>query len=122
MGASTGLQMVDIAALSIVVLHWTAVLTVAIAAFIVTVMKGPAYVADAYRVEDSEPPIVPIAASRLRAEELLAKCSALRSDQMETEAACSTMSESNATQAPQPFPADAGQNCPAGCSGQRRCR
>ena len=58
-GASTGLQMVDIAALSIVVLHWTVVLTVAIAAFIVTAMKGPAYVADAYRVEDSETPDCP---------------------------------------------------------------
>ena len=54
--ASTHLQMVDILSLSIVVLHWTVVLTVAIAAFIVMVMKGPAYVADAYPVEDSETP------------------------------------------------------------------
>jgi len=42
-----------------VVLHWTVVLTVAIAAFIVMVMKGPAYVADAYPVEDSEAPDSP---------------------------------------------------------------
>ncbi len=48
--------MVDILAISVLVLHWTAVLTVAIAAFIVMVMKGPAYVADAYPVEDSESP------------------------------------------------------------------
>jgi hypothetical protein len=54
--AWTRLQMVDILALSILVLHWTAVLTVAIAAFIVMVMKGPAYVADAYPLEDSETP------------------------------------------------------------------
>ena len=55
-GASTHVQMVDILALSIVVLHWTVVFTVVIAAFIVMVMKGPAYVADAYPVEDSETP------------------------------------------------------------------
>ncbi|MBL8422869.1 MAG: hypothetical protein JNK06_05140 [Candidatus Accumulibacter phosphatis] len=54
--ASSRLQMVDILAISILVLHWTAVLTVAIAAFIIMVMKGPAYVADAYPVEDSESP------------------------------------------------------------------
>jgi len=54
--ASSRLQMVDILAISILVLHWTVVLTVAIAAFIVMVMKGPAYVADAYPVEDSESP------------------------------------------------------------------
>lgn len=54
--ASTRLQMIDFLALSIVVLHWTAALTVAIAAFIVMMMKGPAYVADALPVEDSETP------------------------------------------------------------------
>ena len=32
----------------VVVLHWTLVLTVALECFIVRVMKGPAYVADAY--------------------------------------------------------------------------
>lgn len=48
--------LVDIVAISILVLHRTAVLTVAIAAFIVMVMKGPAYVADAYPVDDSESP------------------------------------------------------------------
>ena len=57
--ASTVLQMIDILALSIVVLHWTAVFTVGLAAFIVMVMKGPAYVADAYPVEDSETPDSP---------------------------------------------------------------
>lgn len=57
--ASAPLQMVDILAISLVVLHWTIVLTVAIAAFIVMVMKGPAYVADGYPVEDSETPDPP---------------------------------------------------------------
>ncbi len=47
---------VDIHAISLVVLHWSVLFTVAIAAFIVMVMKGPAYVADAYPVEDSEFP------------------------------------------------------------------
>jgi hypothetical protein len=38
----------------IVVLHWTLVLTLAIGCAIVMLMKGPAYVADAYPME--EPP------------------------------------------------------------------
>ena len=42
--------------ISLLVLHWTAVLTVAIGAFIVMVMKGPAYVADAYPLEDADTP------------------------------------------------------------------
>lgn len=47
---------IDIYAISVVVLHWTVVLTAAIAAFIVMVMKGPAYVADAYPLVDSDEP------------------------------------------------------------------
>lgn len=47
---------VDIVAISVLVLHWTAVLTVAIAATIVLVMKGPAYVADPYPLPDVERP------------------------------------------------------------------
>jgi hypothetical protein len=38
--------------LSVLSLHWTVVLTVAIACFIVVVAKGPAYVADAYPLPD----------------------------------------------------------------------
>jgi hypothetical protein len=38
----------DYRLIGIVVLHWTVVLTVGLACFIVRVMKGPAYVADAY--------------------------------------------------------------------------
>ncbi len=39
----------------LVVLHWTLVLTVAIGCVIVMVMKGPAYVADAYPPPEREP-------------------------------------------------------------------
>jgi hypothetical protein len=47
---------VDIYAISLLVLHWTVVFTVAIGAFIVMVMKGPAYVADAYPLDDADLP------------------------------------------------------------------
>ena len=50
------LTMVDIYSLSLIVLHWTVVFTVGIGAFIVMVMKGPAYVADAYPLSDAERP------------------------------------------------------------------
>jgi hypothetical protein len=39
----------------IVVLHWTLVLTLAIGCVIVMLMKGPAYVADAYLMEEPAP-------------------------------------------------------------------
>jgi hypothetical protein len=59
-GSETGIAMqittVDIYVISLIILHWTVVFTVAIAAFIVLVMKGPAYVADAYPLEDSDEP------------------------------------------------------------------
>lgn len=44
----------DIYVISLIVLHWTVVLTVGIGAFIVMVMKGPAYVADAYPLQDAD--------------------------------------------------------------------
>ncbi|MFN4326353.1 MAG: hypothetical protein ACK4FP_10740 [Azonexus sp.] len=47
---------VDIAVASLLILHWTVVLTVAIAAFIVLVMKGPAFVADAYPLDEADTP------------------------------------------------------------------
>jgi len=50
------LQMIDIWVLAAVVLHWTVVFTVAIGAFIVFVMKGPAYVADRYELPDEDAP------------------------------------------------------------------
>lgn len=53
------LDRVDIYVISLVVLHWTVVVTLAIGAFIVMVMKGPAYVADAYPVQDADKPAEP---------------------------------------------------------------
>ena len=50
---------VDIFAVSAVVVHWTAVVTVAIGALVVVIMKGPAYVADAYPLDDSAAPLPP---------------------------------------------------------------
>ncbi len=50
---------VDIYAIGLLILHWTVVFTVAIAAFIVMVMKGPAYVADPYPLIDFDPPDAP---------------------------------------------------------------
>ena len=44
----------DIYVVSLIILHWTVVLTVGIAAFIVMIMKGPAYVADAYPLQEAE--------------------------------------------------------------------
>ncbi len=51
---------VDIYAIGVLILHWTAVLTVAIGAVIVTIMKGPAYVADAYPMEGMDRPDKPL--------------------------------------------------------------
>lgn len=42
---------VDIFAISLALTLWTAVFTVAIGCIVVVVMKGPAYVADAYHLE-----------------------------------------------------------------------
>ncbi len=50
---------IDIYGISLIVLHWTVVFTVAIAAFIVFVMKGPAYVADPYPLDEAEYPDAP---------------------------------------------------------------
>jgi hypothetical protein len=46
------LDKVIILTIGIVVLHWTFMLTIGIAAFVVMVMKGPAYVADPYYPPD----------------------------------------------------------------------
>ncbi|MBK6975523.1 MAG: hypothetical protein WCF44_00395 [Candidatus Methylophosphatis roskildensis] len=51
------LSTVGIYCISLLLLHWTAVLTGAIAAFIVMVMKGPAYVADAYSLDEVDTPV-----------------------------------------------------------------
>ena len=46
----------DIWAISLLMMLWTVGATVGIAAFIVMVMKGPAYVADPYALSDAETP------------------------------------------------------------------
>lgn len=51
---------VDIYAIGVLILHWTVVLTVAIGAVIVMIMKGPAYVADAYPMEGMDRPDRPL--------------------------------------------------------------
>ena len=50
---------VGIAAVATVITAWTAVFTVAIGCVVVMLMKGPAYVADAYPLSDSEEPAKP---------------------------------------------------------------
>ena len=47
---------VQIVLASVLVLHWTAVFTVGLACVIVWIAKGPAYVADAYELIDSDRP------------------------------------------------------------------
>lgn len=49
-------SMVDIYALGGVLLYCNLIFFVAMAAFIVMVMKGPAYVADAYQLDDADAP------------------------------------------------------------------
>ena len=49
-------QMIDYLAIGIVFFHWTLVLTVSIFCVIIMLMKGPAYVADAYELPDSPEP------------------------------------------------------------------
>ena len=44
----------DIYVISLIILHWTVVFTVGLAAFIIMMMKGPAYVADAYPLQEVE--------------------------------------------------------------------
>jgi len=50
------LGLVGILVTATIITVWTAVFTVAIGCFVVRVMKGPAYVADAYPLIDSEKP------------------------------------------------------------------
>jgi hypothetical protein len=52
--ASQLIMTTDIYVVSLIILHWTVVFTLAIAAFIVIAMKGPAYVADAYPLIEAE--------------------------------------------------------------------
>lgn len=47
----------DYTMLGVVALHWTLVLTVAVGCVVVMIMKGPAYVADAYPPADRDTPL-----------------------------------------------------------------
>ncbi|MDP3638712.1 MAG: hypothetical protein Q8R51_15135 [Azonexus sp.] len=53
---ATQIMTIDIYAISLIILHWTIVFTVAIGAFVVVAMKGPAYVADPYPLDESPYP------------------------------------------------------------------
>lgn len=57
---SAAVRSVDLVVAGLLFLHWNLVLTVAIGAFIVMVMKGPAYAADAFPrdvADDADPPV-----------------------------------------------------------------
>ena len=54
--AAKHIQSVDIFAIAIVITFLAAVFTIAIGAFVVHIMKGPAYVADAYSVSHADEP------------------------------------------------------------------
>jgi hypothetical protein len=64
LAATTLVSTVDIYGISLLFLHWAVILTVAIAAFIVLVMKGPAYVADPYPLIETDTPDDPASARR----------------------------------------------------------
>ena len=53
----TRIHTIDIYLIGLVILHGTVVLTVGIGAFTVMVMKGPAYLADAYPLVESDHPL-----------------------------------------------------------------
>lgn len=55
-GLDAGLTRTVIYAIAAIVLHWTVVFTVGLAAFIVMLMKGPAYVWDAYPLDERDRP------------------------------------------------------------------
>lgn len=56
--ANSSVKLIDIVVIGTLVVYWLAIFTIAIGAFLVRLMKGPAYVADAYPMEDIEPPIM----------------------------------------------------------------
>ena len=54
--AATEIMRIDIFVIALLLFWWTLLPTLAIAAFIVMVMKGPAYVADPYPLVEVDPP------------------------------------------------------------------
>ena len=57
---ATRITSFDIYVISFVILHWTGVFTVGIAAFIVLLMEGPDYDADPYPPNEAETPDTPL--------------------------------------------------------------
>jgi chromate transport protein ChrA len=55
-GAAKQILSIDIFLAAAVATFWTAVVTVTLACIIISIMKGPAYVADAYPVNDASRP------------------------------------------------------------------
>ena len=49
-------RLIDILVIATLICYWIAIFTIVIGAYIVVLMKGPAYVADAYPLEDSDKP------------------------------------------------------------------
>jgi hypothetical protein len=62
-GTDAAVLLWDYTMCGVVVLHWSLVLTVALGCFIVRVMKGPAYVADAYPLSERTDGATDMAAS-----------------------------------------------------------
>ncbi len=62
--AAAVIQRVDILALGALFVHWTAVVTVAIGALVVVIMKGPVRVADSYPINDANRPCSPTSSSK----------------------------------------------------------
>lgn len=56
-GTAFAATRVDIFVIALIFLHWNLLLIVAIGAFIVMVMKGPAFVADGYALEETDKPV-----------------------------------------------------------------
>ena len=55
-GISGSPGFIDILVIATLICYWIALFTIVIGAYIVVLMKGPAYVADAYPLEDSDRP------------------------------------------------------------------
>jgi hypothetical protein len=55
-GISGSVGFIDILIFATLICYWLAIFTIIIGAYIVVLMKGPAYVADAYPLEDSDRP------------------------------------------------------------------
>lgn len=54
--SASAVMTIDIYGISLAIFHWAILCVVAIAAFIVMVMKGPAYVADPYPLNEADAP------------------------------------------------------------------